>query len=95
MIRHCFTMSAAFMAKPCIRSWNRLKRAACFLKSHLRGASEFIEQEKCTTLKMSVDSDWAKGLSTHQSISCCHAELNKRLIKSYVGTRVAFAVGVP
>ena len=50
--RHCFRRSAAFMAKPCNEGWNRLKRAASFLKSYVRR-------------KLSVDSDRAEGPLTH------------------------------
>ena len=59
------------------------------------GTTEFIERGKYSKRKLSVDSDRAEGPPTHQSIFCGSAELSKRLIKSYVGTRVAFAVGVP
>ena len=59
------------------------------------GTREFIEQEKYSKMKLSVDSDRAEGPLTHWSIFCGSAELSKRLIKSYVGTRVAFVVGVP
>ena len=59
MIRHCFTRSAAFMAKPRIESWNKLRRVARFMKQHRRRTREFIGQEDCILLKVSADSDWA------------------------------------
>ena len=95
MVQHCFTRSAAFMAKPCIRSWNKLKRAARFKKLHQRRTREFIGQERRTVLKESADSDWARDPLMRKSISCYHTGFNKHPIESYVGTRVAFAVGVP
>ena len=57
MILNCLTKSAAFMAKPCMRSWNKLKRVARFMKLHQRRTREFIGQEKRTVLKVSADSD--------------------------------------
>ena len=59
MILHCITKSAAFMAKPCIESWNKLRRAARFMKRHHRRTREFAGQEECTVLKVSADTDWA------------------------------------
>ena len=64
------------------------------MKLHQRWASEFVGQERRTMLKVSADSDWARDPLTRKSISRYRTEFNKHLIESYVGTRVALAVGV-
>ena len=80
------------MASPFVGGWNRIKRAARFLRAHPRWAIEFVEQDRQPVLKMSADSDWAGNPLTRKSVSCCHAMLGRHLIKSYVGSHSAPAL---
>ena len=59
MIQYTFCKAASFMASPCVGGWNRIKRAARFLRAHPRWAVELVEQERQALLRMSADSDWA------------------------------------
>ena len=77
------------MANPCVGGWNRIERAARFLRAYPRWAIEFVEQDRHPVLKMSADSDWAGDPLTRKSVSCCHAMLGRHLIKSYVGSQSA------
>ena len=80
------------MSVPTVGGLRRLKRLARFLRGHPRWRQEFVEQEPCTVLVCSSDSDWAGDIVDRRSVSCTHISLGSHCVHASVGTQKTVAL---
>ena len=80
------------MSAPTMGHWNRLKRAARFLKAHPRWSQKFVMQETCSYVDVWTDSDWASDPVDRKSVSCIVVTIGSHCLKTQVATQTAPAL---
>eukprot|EP00971_Amphidinium_carterae_P334642 6470035-Amphidinium_carterae.1 len=75
------------MSKPTVGHWNRLKRAARYVKQHARWSQTFEMQMPVRSIDAYTDSDWAGDALDRKSVSCAVIMMGKHLIKFSVATQ--------
>ena len=75
---------ARSMSKPTRGGWNRIKRAARFLRGSLRWVQEFRLEEASTYLDVWTDSDWAGDAVDRKSVTCVIAMVGGHFLQSSV-----------
>ena len=78
---------ARAMSKPTRGGWNRIKRAARFLKGSPRWIQEFRLEEPSTYLDVWTDSDWAGDTADRKSVTCVIAMVGGHFLRSSVATQ--------
>eukprot|EP00971_Amphidinium_carterae_P144180 2857170-Amphidinium_carterae.1 len=82
------------MSKPTVGHWNRLKRAARYVKQHSRWTQIFEMKIPVRSIDAFTDSDWAGDATDRKSVSCAVIMMGKHLIKFSVATQSKWRGGV-
>ena len=80
------------MSKPTIGYWNRLKRAARYLKTHRRWLQEYRRQQPTSLIDIFADSDWASDKTDRKSESCVVTLIGEHCIRCQTATQSATAL---
>ena len=80
------------MSKPTIGHWNRLKRAARYLKTHGRWVQEYHRQPPTSLIDIFADSDWASDKTDRKSESCVVTLIGEHCIRCQTATQSAPAL---
>ena len=80
------------MSTPTIGHWNRLKRAARYLKTHRRRLQEYRRQQPTSLIDIFADSDWVSDKTDRKSESCVVTLIEEHCIRCQTATQSATAL---